>query len=113
MSDGAIETLVEHANRVKSPFTVVVIEAKGGAIPRVPEDSMALVGRGAQFAFYGIAQWEDPAEADEHIAWAREFGAAMEPYSANGHRPQLRDGRGQRAGAGRPSARRSTRGWWR
>jgi len=83
MSDGAIETLVEHANRVKSPFTVVVIEAKGGAIPRVPEDSMALVGRSAPFAFYGISQWEDPGESDEHIAWAREFGAAMEPYSGN------------------------------
>jgi len=83
MSDGAIETLVEHANRIKSPFTVVVIEAKGGAIPRVREDSMALVGRSAPFAFYGISQWEDPGESDEHIAWAREFGAAMEPYSGN------------------------------
>jgi FAD/FMN-containing dehydrogenase len=81
MSDGAIETLVEHANRIASPFSVVVIEAKGGAIPRVPEDSMALVGRSAPFAFYGISQWEDPAEGDEHIRWAREFGEAMEPYA--------------------------------
>jgi FAD/FMN-containing dehydrogenase len=81
MSDGAIETLVEHANRIKSPFTVVVLEAKGGAIARVPEDSMALVGRSAPFAFYGISQWEDPAESEQHIAWAREFGEAMEPYA--------------------------------
>jgi len=44
---------------------------------------MALVGRSAPFAFYGISQWEDPGESDEHIAWAREFGAAMEPYSGN------------------------------
>ena len=84
MSDGAVETLVEHANRVTSPFTVVVIEAKGGAIPRVPEDSMALIGRKAPFAFYGISQWEDPAEAEDHIRWARELGEAMEPYSAKG-----------------------------
>ena len=81
MSDGAIEALVEHANRIASPFTVVVIEAKGGAIPRVPEDSMALIGRKAPFAFYGISQWEDPAESEQHIRWARELGDAMEPYS--------------------------------
>jgi FAD binding domain-containing protein/berberine-like enzyme len=82
MSDGAIETLIEHANRIASPFTVVVIEAKGGAIPRVPEDSMALIGRHAPFAYYGISQWEQGDAADGQIRWAREFGQAMEPYSA-------------------------------
>jgi FAD/FMN-containing dehydrogenase len=86
MSDGAIDTLVDHASRIASPFTVIVIEAKGGEIPRVPEDAMALIGRNAPFAFYGISQWEnlDEAanEADDHIRWARELGDAMEPYSA-------------------------------
>jgi FAD/FMN-containing dehydrogenase len=81
MSDGAIETLVEHANRIASPFSVVVLEAKGGAIARVPEDSMALIGRKPAFAFYGISQWEDGDDADAHIRWAREFGDAMEPHS--------------------------------
>jgi FAD/FMN-containing dehydrogenase len=81
MSEGAIETLVEHGNRITSPFSVLVLEAKGGAIPRVAEDSMALVGRSAPYAFYGISQWENPAEAEEHIRWARAFGEAMEPYS--------------------------------
>jgi hypothetical protein len=84
MSDGAVETLVDHANRIVSPFTVIVIEAKGGTIPRVPEDSMALIGRQAPFAYYGISQWEQGDEPDRHIQWAREFGEAMEPYSAKG-----------------------------
>jgi hypothetical protein len=81
MSEGAIETLVEHANRIASPFSVVVLEAKGGAIARVPEDSMALIGRKPAFAFYGISQYEDGDDADAHIRWAREFGDAMEPHS--------------------------------
>jgi FAD binding domain/Berberine and berberine like len=84
MGDDAIETLVEHANRIPSPTTVIVIEAKGGAIPRVAEESMALIGRKASFAFYGIAQWEDPDRAEEHIRWARALGEAMEPYSSKG-----------------------------
>jgi hypothetical protein len=84
MSDGAIDTLVEHANRIASPFTVTVIEAKGGAIPRVPEDSMALIGREPLFAYYGISQWEAGDDADAHIQWARDLGAAMEPHSTRG-----------------------------
>jgi FAD/FMN-containing dehydrogenase len=47
----------------------------------VPEDSMALIGRTAGFAYYGIAQWEDPGQAEDHLRWAREIGEAMEPFS--------------------------------
>jgi FAD/FMN-containing dehydrogenase len=72
--------LSDGANRVTSPFTTVVIEYKGGAIARVPEDATALPGRDAEAAFYGISQWEGP--GDEHLAWVREFGAAMEPYGS-------------------------------
>jgi FAD/FMN-containing dehydrogenase len=81
MSDGAIEALVEHASRIPSHTTTIVLEAKGGAIARVPEDSMALIGRKPAFAFYGIAQWEDPEAAEAHLQWVRDFGAAMEPYA--------------------------------
>ena len=81
MTDDAVETFVEHANRIPSPTTAIVLEAKGGAIPRVPEDSMALIGRKPAFAFYGIAQWEEPGQAEEHMRWVRELGDAMEPHS--------------------------------
>jgi len=82
LTDSAIETLTEQANRVTSPFTVVILEAKGGAIARVPDDATALSGRDSEVAFYGIAQWEDPAEPDQHLAWAREFGEAMDPFGS-------------------------------
>ena len=42
---------------------------------------MALPGRDAEAAFYGIAQWEGP--GDDHMAWVREFGQAMEPYGSH------------------------------
>jgi FAD/FMN-containing dehydrogenase len=80
LSDQAIETLTDQANRVTSPFTVVILEAKGGAIRRVPDDATPLSGRDAEIAFYGIAQWEDPADSEVHLAWAREFGDAMAPF---------------------------------
>jgi FAD/FMN-containing dehydrogenase len=80
LSDEAIDMLFEHANRTQSPFSIVVGEMKGGAIDRVDEGAVALPGRNAAAAFYGIAQWEDPAESDAHIAWVRELGEAMKPF---------------------------------
>jgi FAD/FMN-containing dehydrogenase len=82
LTDEAIETLTEHANRVTSPFTIVILEAKGGAIARVPEEATAIGGRDAEVAFYGIAQWEDPAEAERQLAWVAQFGEAMEPFGS-------------------------------
>ena len=82
LSDSAIETLIEQANAVTSPLSVVILEAKGGAIRRVPDDATPLSGRDAEIAFYGISQWEDPAEAEVHMAWVRQFGEAMEPFAS-------------------------------
>jgi len=40
--------------------------------------------RDADLRYYAIAEWEDPEEMDAHIGWARDFYAAMEPYSSSG-----------------------------
>jgi FAD/FMN-containing dehydrogenase len=80
LTDSAVETLTELANRVTSPFSIVILEAKGGAIGRVPDAATPLSGRDAEVAFYGIAQWEEARESEAHLAWAREFGEAMEPF---------------------------------
>jgi FAD/FMN-containing dehydrogenase len=84
LSDEAIETLVEQANRMQSPFSTVVGEMKGGVIDEVDANAMALTGRGAFAAFYAIAQWEDPAESDTHISWARELADAMKRFGMGG-----------------------------
>jgi FAD/FMN-containing dehydrogenase len=84
LSDEAIDTMVEHAARITSPFSVMLLEPKGRAISRVGEDETALGGRDAAHTIYAFAMWEDPAETDIHIAWAREFMLAMEPFTIPG-----------------------------
>ena len=81
LSDEAIDTLVTHAAKVQSPFSFVLLEPKGRAISRVGEDEMALSHRDAAQSYYAFAMWEDPAEADIHVGWARELAAAMDPFS--------------------------------
>ena len=84
LTDPAIDVIVEHANKMTSPFSFVVIEPKRGAISRVDENETALGHRDVFCTFYAIAQWEDPASSDGHIAWSRGLAEAMKPYSTSG-----------------------------
>ena len=40
--------------------------------------------RGAAFNISAMAKWQDPARDEEHIDWARETAAAIEPWSFSG-----------------------------
>jgi len=53
----------------------------GGAIDDVPVDGTAYAGRGAPYVWNIVCRWENPADGDANIAWARELGAALEPFS--------------------------------
>ncbi len=84
LSDEAIDTLAIHAARMTSPFSVILLEPKGRAISRVADNEMAIGGRDAAHTVYAFSMWEDPAESDAHVAWARELMAAMEPFTIPG-----------------------------
>jgi len=85
LSDGAIELIVEHANRARSPLTSVVVEFYGGAASRVGAADTAFAQRHAHYDVGLMAQWTDPAESAAHIAWAREAFAALRPHSSGGY----------------------------
>jgi FAD/FMN-containing dehydrogenase len=84
LSDEAIETLVDHAAALTSPFSFVVLEPKGRAISRVGEDESAFGGRDAAHSLYAFSMWENPAEDEANIMWTREFMRAMEPFVTPG-----------------------------
>lgn len=80
LPDEAIDAFVAHAQRVTSPLTQVMLLPMGGAIGRVADGETPLALRDAAFNFHAIAMWADPAEQAEHIKWARETEAAMQPW---------------------------------
>ena len=45
------------------------------------EDATAFGHRAAPFVLNIVGEWTDPGETDRHIAWAREFSKAIQPYS--------------------------------
>jgi FAD/FMN-containing dehydrogenase len=84
LTDDAIDTLVEHANRMASPLSAVMCEYYfGGPASRVGETETAFAHRNAQYDIGIIGQWTNPEENEQHMNWAREAYAAIEPY-ANG-----------------------------
>jgi FAD/FMN-containing dehydrogenase len=69
---------------VPSPLSAVVLEQFGGAYRRVAVGDTAFSHRDSDYNFLIIARWTDPAEAETHIAWARQTWQAVQPYASGG-----------------------------
>jgi FAD/FMN-containing dehydrogenase len=82
LTDGAIDTLVEHSSAPTSPKSYTIVFQLGGALARVGEDETAFSQRDAAHNVNINAVWteEDP-DAERHIAWARDFFDAMQPHA--------------------------------
>jgi FAD/FMN-containing dehydrogenase len=79
--DDAIDLIVERAETMSSPMSVVGMFYVHGAAARVDPSATAFGLRGAQWDFDIISQWTDPALADEQVRWTRSFWAEVEPYA--------------------------------
>jgi FAD/FMN-containing dehydrogenase len=84
LPDELIGRLVEGMRAMGRPPGAILIESLRGAPKEVDPDSAALGYRDAAFNISVMASWEDAAEDDEYIAWARETAAQIEPWSVSG-----------------------------
>ena len=84
LPDELLDTLLERIAVLGRPPGAILIESLRGAPKDVDPDSAALGYRDAAFNISAMASWTDPALDDEHIAWARETAAAIEPWSVSG-----------------------------
>ena len=85
LSNDAIAATVEHANRITSPLSAVVLEYYGGAAGRVAKDATAFPHRDLPWDTLFLAQWTEPADTSLHRDWARAGEEALRPFSANAH----------------------------
>ncbi|MGZ6132813.1 MAG: FAD-binding oxidoreductase [Myxococcaceae bacterium] len=86
LSDAAIDTVVEHASRMRSPLSQVHLHHLGGAVARVAPEATAFAHRHAAFALNVVATWPEPgpAAAVPHMDWARAVSDAMAPHCTGG-----------------------------
>ena len=85
LPDDAIAAIVEHANRMQSPLSLVAVECYGGAAGRVPNEATAFPHRNLPWDILFIAQWTDPEETNTHREWARSGEEILRPFSQNAH----------------------------
>ena len=75
---------MDHGFERQSPFAQQVLLPWGGAIARVPEDATPLTNRDVSWITHPFAMWEDPADTDKNIEWARSFRRDIARYASGG-----------------------------
>ena len=83
ITDRAIDTLL--ANYATAPSeSLVVLQQVGGAIARVPIAETPYANRDALYDCFPVSIWNNPADDEAHIRWARDLWDAMRPFSTGG-----------------------------
>lgn len=81
LDDEVIAHIVEQDKRRPSPISTVDVWHMGGAVKRVDASESAFGGRKAPYLLGVEANWEDPAQDEANISWARQAVADMAEFS--------------------------------
>jgi len=84
LSDPLIDLLVDHAGRVPTPETEVVLVHIGGAVNNVPVIATSYPHRNVEYIVNVHTRWSHPSQDQSCIAWARQLFDAMAPHSTGG-----------------------------
>jgi FAD/FMN-containing dehydrogenase len=84
LTDGVIDTVLEHYANATSPMTAIVIEQFGGAYRRMATGATAFSHRDWDFNLLILSRWEQASESERHIQWTRNLWNAIQPFAAGG-----------------------------
>ncbi len=79
-----IETAIEHAGRIRSPHSAIVIFPIEGALNQLPDDHSAVGNRDAAYVLNITASWENAEDDAANIEWARAAWRDMRRFSTGG-----------------------------
>ncbi|MGZ4689082.1 MAG: FAD-binding oxidoreductase [Acidimicrobiia bacterium] len=84
LTDGAIDTILEHQARKQSPLSLVPIFAFGGAYARAEEDATAFGGnRKTRYVVNISATATSASDFDAERAWVRDYWSALVQHAPN------------------------------
>ena len=84
LDDKLFDAVIEYIKKLPSPQCEIFFGAIGGATTRPAPDSAAYAHRDAQFVMNVHGRWDDPADDERCIGWARDFFKASAPYASSG-----------------------------
>ena len=81
LPDAAIEAIASRSEELPPGPAQLFIVAWGGAVARASEEASPLGGRDARFVVHPFALWEDPADDERMISWARAFREDLREFA--------------------------------
>jgi len=84
LKDELLGVAVKYAGKMPSPQCEIFFASLGGAVNRVAPDATAYSHRDANFVMNVHGRWDDAAEDDKCVSWAREFFRATEKFASGG-----------------------------
>ena len=79
-----IDTAVEHAARIKSPHSAILMFQIGGALNELPAGHSPVGNRDAKYVLNITGSWEQPADDAANVAWARDCFEATRADATGG-----------------------------
>ena len=84
LSDGALDSIIEFVGKIPFPQCEIFLGLIAGAANRVSSNAMAYGHRDAKFVLNVHGRWDEAAQDEIGIAWARAFFKASAPYASAG-----------------------------
>jgi FAD/FMN-containing dehydrogenase len=84
LSPELLAQVIEHAKRIVSPHSAIILFPIDGALERLPEDHSAVGNRTAASVLNITASWETALEDEANIEWARAAWRDMRRFSTGG-----------------------------
>jgi FAD/FMN-containing dehydrogenase len=82
--DAALDIFVKYGFERQSPHAQQILLPWGGAVARVAEDATPMTNRAVPWITHPFALWEDAADTDRNIEWARAFRRDVSRYASGG-----------------------------
>ena len=76
--------VMEHASRIDSPHSAIVLFAIHGAVSRFPQEHSPVGNRDAAWVINITAAWENARDDEANIGWARSAWEAVRRFSTGG-----------------------------
>jgi FAD/FMN-containing dehydrogenase len=84
LDDRLFEAVIEYAGKLPSAQCEIFLAALGGATTRPAPGDAAYAHRDTRFVMNVHGRWDDPADDERGIRWARDFFKASAPYASGG-----------------------------
>jgi FAD/FMN-containing dehydrogenase len=79
-----VERFIEHAARIRSPHSAVILFQMEGALNRLSQDHSPAGNRDARYLLNIAGSWERPEDDEANIEWARQAWNDLRRFSTGG-----------------------------